>query len=259
MASPARCPRCAGRHPSVDLRPRGRAAPRPLTEHPAGGAIPCLLMSELTAGSLPNEQGRARLHLRPRWLPAGAVYALLVVLCLLAAYWAMFSQFAPYDDEGFFDYSLQLFVAGHSLYNSVFSEYGPFYYELFGALFSLIGHGVTTDAGRLIQLVLWVAASLGLGLAAHRLTGRLTLGVAALATSFTLMNALTAEPMHAAALVCALLTTMALVIAFGLPALPRASLCMLGGLAAALLLTKINVGAYAVISIAFAAVMAGPS
>ena len=106
-----------------------------------------------------------------RWLPSGAVYALLVVLCLLAAYWAMFSQFAPYDDEGFFDYSLKLFVGGHTLYNSVFSEYGPFYYELFGGLFALIGHGVNTDAGRLIQLVVWVAASLGLGLVAHRLTG----------------------------------------------------------------------------------------
>ena len=222
------------------------------------GTIPCLVMSQVTAGSLPIER-RARRPQLPRWLPASAVYALLVVLCLLAAYWAMFSQFAPYDDEGFFDYSLKLFVAGHPLYNSVFSEYGPFYYELFGGLFALIGHGVTTDAGRLIQLLLWVGASLSLGLASHRLTGRLALGVAAFATSFTLMNTLTNEPMHAEALICGLLTAMAIVIAFGVRARPRSSLCVLGALAAALLLTKINVGAYAVISIAFAAVMAGPS
>jgi len=168
--------------------------------------------------------------LRDRRLTASVVYTLLVVLCLLAAYYAMFSQFAPYDDEGFFDYSLKLFVGGHTLYNSVFSEYGPFYYELFGGLFALIGHGVNTDAGRLIQLVVWVAASLGLGLAAHRLTGRLAIGVAALATSFTLMNSLTNEPMHPEALVCALLTAIAMVTAFGLRGRPRSSLFVLGAL-----------------------------
>src|SRR5450755_2984681 len=111
-------------------------------------------MSQVTAASLPTQHRRARVSLRPRWLPASAVYALLGVLGLLAAYWAMFSQFAPYDDEGVFDFSLKLFVAGHPLYNSVFSEYGPFYYELFGGLFALTGHSVTTDAGRLMQLLL---------------------------------------------------------------------------------------------------------
>jgi hypothetical protein len=195
----------------------------------------------------------------PRWLTGAAVYVPLLVLCALTAYWAMFSRFAPYDDEGFFDYTLKLFITGHALYSSVFSDYGPFYYELFGGLFTVVGHGVTTDAGRYIQLAIWLGASLGLGLAAHRLTGRLTLGVAALATSFTLMQVLTNEPMHAEALIGALLTATAIVIAFGLPRWPRASLFAIGAVAGALLLTKINVGGYAVISIAFAAVMAGGS
>lgn len=202
-------------------------------------------------------QGLQRLR-RPAWLPAALVYAFLLVLCALTAYWAMFGQFAPYDDEGFFDYSLQLFVHGHPLYNSVFSEYGPFYYELFGGLFALIGH-VSTDAGRLVQLVVWLASSLGLGVAAHRLTGRLSLGAASLATSFLLMGALTNEPMHPEALICGLLTAMALVIAFGLPVRRRASLLALGALVAALVLTKINVGGYAIVSIVFAVVLAGRS
>src|ERR1019366_1989723 len=216
-------------------------------------------MSQDTSTGRPIPERRTRFLRRPWWLTASVVYGLLIVLCALAAYWAMFSQFAPYDDEGFFDYSLKLFVGGHALYNSVFSDYGPFYYELFGGLFALIGHAVTTDAGRLIQLAVWLGASLGLGLTAHRLTGQLAIGVAALATSFTLMTSLTNEPMHPEALICALLTATTIVIAFGLRRRSRSSLFALGAIAAALLLTKINVGGYAIISIAFAAVMAGSS
>jgi hypothetical protein len=187
------------------------------------------------------------------------VYGLLTVLCALAAYWLMFSQFAVYDDEGFFDYSLKLFVAGHPLYSSVFSEYGPFYYLVFGGFFAVVGHDVTTDAGRLIQLTIWIATSLGLGLTAHRLTGRLTLGVTTFATGFSLLWALTNEPMHAEALVCALITAASGVAAFGVRSRPRVSLIAVGALAAALLLTKINVGIYAIVAVGFAAVIAGGS
>jgi hypothetical protein len=194
-----------------------------------------------------------------RWAMPGLVYVVLTVLCALAAYWAMFSQFQVYDDEGFFLYSLKLFVAGHPLYSSVFSEYGPFYYLLFGGLFAALGHDVTTNAGRLIQLTIWIAGTLGLGLTAHRLTGRLALGVAALATAFGLFSALQYEPMHATGLASALLTTMLIVIALAVATRPRAALSVVGALAAALLLTKINIGAYAIVAIGFATVMAGGS
>lgn len=194
---------------------------------------------------------------RQRWLTPALVYAALIVLCALAGYWLMFSQFAVYDDEGFFDYSLRLFLAGHPLYSSVSSTYGPFYYLVFGGLFSVLGHGVTTDSGRLVQLTIWIVTTLGLGVTAHRLTGRLSIGVAALATSFLLLNALTSEPMHTSALICLLLTLMAAVLAFVVPRRSRAGLVAVGAIAAALVLSKINVGGYAVISIAFAAVMAG--
>ncbi len=53
-----------------------------------------------------------------RWLGPALVYAVLILLCALAAYWAMFSQLGGSDDEGFFDYSLKLFVGGHPLYSS---------------------------------------------------------------------------------------------------------------------------------------------
>ncbi len=130
---------------------------------------------------------------------------------------------------------------------------------MFGGFLAAIGHGVTTDAGRFIQLTIWVATSLALGLTAHRLTGRLSLGVTSLATAFLLLNGLIAEPMHPGALIGALLAAMAAAIAFALPARPRPALATVGALAAALLLTKINVGAYVIVAIGFATVMAGTS
>ncbi len=111
----------------------------------------------------------------------------------------------------------------------------------------------------MIQLFIWLATSLGLGLTAHRLTGRLALGVATLATAFSLLVGLTGEPMHPGALICLVLTGMSAVIAFVVPLRPRTGLIAVGALAAALLLTKINIGIYAVVSIGFAAVMAGRS
>ena len=192
-------------------------------------------------------------------LLAAGVYGVVLLACGLAAYWLIFSEFMTGDDEGFFDYSLNLFVAGHPLYNGIFSQYGPFYYEVFGAVFKVLGHGASTDSGRLINLVLWLASSLGLGICAHRLSGRLVIGVVTSASAFVLMNNLALDPMHPQALVCALLTAMLLVTAFMVERAPRIAMHVIGALAAALLLTKINVGVYAIVSIAFAAVMAGPA
>jgi hypothetical protein len=195
---------------------------------------------------------------RARALLTAVLYATLVIVCGLIAYRMMFSGFRTYDDEGFFLYSLKLFGSGHPLYTSDFSEYGPFYYELFGALSALAGHVITTDIGRLIQIGLWVFESFAIGIAAHKLTGRLALGVAAMAVAFALGSALTNEPMHPVALVTGLLAVMALVIAFALDRYERSSLFALGALAAALLLTKINIGGFVIISIAFASIMASP-
>jgi hypothetical protein len=202
---------------------------------------------------------RRRLALRGsrwgRWGVPAAVYAVLALLAVLAGYWLMYGQFAVYDDEGFFDYSLKLFLDGHTLYNQVFSDYGPFYYLVFGAVFKIFGHQPTTDSGRLIQLTLWVLTSLGIGAIAHRLSGRLALGAAAVATAFLLLNGATSEPMHASMLndFCEMLLVLSL--AFGLRRWPMVSLGIAGALVAALLLTKINVGGYTFIALGFAAVM----
>ena len=66
---------------------------------------------------------------------------------------------------------MKSFAEGEILYRDIYSDYGPFFFELFGGLFALTGWAVTNDASRLIVGFLWVASSLLFGLSAQRLTG----------------------------------------------------------------------------------------
>jgi hypothetical protein len=185
-----------------------------------------------------------------------AIYAAVAILATLTAYYTLFSQFANYDDEGTVLIALNSFVSGETLYRDVYTPFGPFYYELFGGLFSVFGLDVTTEASRTIVMVIWVGSSLLLGLAVQRLTQRLALGVAAMLVAFTVVFILSQEPMHAQVLALLLLSTFTLLVT----ATGSRRLTSLGALAgvvlACLVLTKVNLGIYAVAATAFAAALA---
>jgi len=190
---------------------------------------------------------------------APLAYLVVLIGSAFAAYWAMFSVFEPYDDSGFFIYSIRLFSHGQTLYNHVFTDYGPFSYELWAAIFGLTGHMISTDAGRLAVIGIWLFTSLLLGVSCQRLTGRLVIGVIVQVLSFSVLGALNMEPMHATGVVCALFSIIVAVISFVLPRRRRVALFALGALVAALSLTKINVGGFAIIAVAYATVMALPA
>lgn len=182
-----------------------------------------------------------------------ALYAIVAIAATLVAYFSIFSEFAPYDDEGTLLVTLKAFVHGDALYRDIWSVYGPFYYELFGGLFSLTGSAITTDASRTIVIVIWVGTSLLFGLAAQRLTGRLALGVTGMIAAFSALNVLANEPMHPQVLCALLLGAFALLVA-GVPT-KRIALAggVCGALLAALMLTKVNLGIFAVAAVVVAA------
>lgn len=190
--------------------------------------------------------------------PEGAVvlYAIVAIAATVAAYFYLFTQFAPYDDEGTVLVTLNAFVHGETLYRDVYTPFGPFYYELFGGLFSLSGHAVTTDAGRSIVMVVWVGASLLFGLAVQRLTGRVALGVTAMLVAFSVASVLSQEPMHAQVLAVALLAIFTAVVSDRKPRQVLLAGGVCGAVLAALVLTKINLGIYAVAAVCFAAALA---
>ncbi len=184
-----------------------------------------------------------------------ALYAVVSLAALIAAYFGIFDRFAPYDDEGTLLITLKAFVHGDPLYKEIWSVYGPFYYELFGGFFKLFGISINADAGRSIVIFLWVGASLFIGVAAHRLTGRLSLGLTTMVCAFAALTVLTAEPMHPQGLCVVLLGAILLVAVSGgrRRSILTGSGC--GALLAALLLTKVNLGVFAIAALAVAAVL----
>jgi hypothetical protein len=183
------------------------------------------------------------------------VYAGVALAAAIAAYYAIFTNFAPYDDEGTLLVTVQAFAKGHVLYRNIYSPYGPFYYELFGGLFALTGKAVTTDASRSIVVVLWVATSLLYGVSVQRLTGRLTLGAAGMIAAFAPLVVLANEPMHPQGLCVLLLGGITLLTVLASSRNPGRWGAGAGALLAALALTKLNLGAYAVAAAALAAVL----
>lgn len=200
---------------------------------------------------------------RPGWretltdpaVVAIAVYALVAIAAAIAAYLTVFTVWAGYDDEGTLLVTLQAFAGGDALYSDIYSPYGPFYHELFGGFFALTGLDVTTDASRSIVMILWVATSLLFGLACHRLTGRLALGVTGMAAAFATLYVLANEPMHPQVLCVFLLGAFVLLATFGPGRRPLWAGAAAGAVLAALVLTKVNLGVYAVAAVVLAAVL----
>jgi hypothetical protein len=193
---------------------------------------------------------------------SAAAVAGFAVVSAVAAYFGylwMFSGFTSYDDEGFMLIALRGFISGHSLYDKVVVQYGPAYFEFFG-LFGALGVPFDHDSGRYATLIMWLAIALVAGVAVFVFTRNLALGLATHLLTFGTAITLKIEPMHPGALVCLL------VIGIGAVALISSGrstgplpLLVIGALTAAAILTKVNVGVFAAVSVAFACVLAYPT
>ena len=173
------------------------------------------------------------------------------------AYPAMFSNFSATDDEGYVLLSLKGFIGGAHLYDQVYSQYGPFFFQFWGGLFSLLGLDVSHDAGRIATIAIWVAVGLIAGFAAYRVTGSVLLGLCVQLLTFHVLDKFINEPMHPGGLICLLLATIVLA-STAVDRVPRTAWAVIGAGAATLALTKVNVGAFAVLAIALACVHAYP-
>lgn len=189
---------------------------------------------------------------------SAAIFAVATAAAAYIGYLRMFTGFAGYDDEGAMLVSLRSFISGHALYDQVVLQYGPFYFEFFGLLGAL-GVSFDNDSGRLVTLVVWLAIALLAGVAVFAFTRNLGLGLTTYLITFATAT-LTSEPMHPGGLVSLLVIGSA---AVGLISAGRWSgpwpFFITGALTGAAILTKINVGSFAAISIAFACVLSFPT
>ena len=189
---------------------------------------------------------------RLRFVVALLGFAVVTVLLALIAHPKMFNGFSVYDDEGYMLTALKSFVNHGHLYDDVFTQYGPFYYDFWGGFFSLFGIGVTHDSGRTVVMVLWVLSSLVFGLSILRLTGSILLGLGTQILTFAALEVLINEPMHPVSSIALMLALIVAISTFVGSGRSRWAMGLLGAVIAALVLTKINVGVFAVVSLALA-------
>lgn len=184
-------------------------------------------------------------------LKAPALFALAAAVTAPIAYVTMFSGFRLYDDEGYFLLTLKDYVSGHSLLSSYAPLYGPFFYEVTGGLFKVLGVAPGHDSGRVMSIIVWLLASLIGGLASFHLTRNIWLGLAAQLVTFSVLTALTDEPSSTYGLSSLLLLSMVWAASFR-SRWPRATAALIGAMVAALFLIKINIGAFAALAVGFA-------
>ena len=196
--------------------------------------------------------GAAR-RLDDRWLRllfGLAAFGLVTLVTALIAQPRMFTGFASYDDEGYMLIALDSFLNGGALYDEVYTQYGPFYYELWGGVFSVLGLSITHDAGRTVTLIVWVLSSLICGLSLFRMTGSIVLGVMSQMLVFTALGSMPNEPMHPGGTIALLLALILLVSTMVRDQPSPMAMWFLGIAIAALILVKINVGVFAIVALA---------
>ncbi len=177
-------------------------------------------------GSNDSGCGRARSIIL---VGSGATFVATTAVATYLGYLRMFTGFQNYDDEGFMLVALRSFISGHALYDKIFVPYGPFFFEFFG-LVGALGVPFDNDSGRLVTLITFATA------------------------------ALTGEPMHPGGLVLLLILGIAAVALLGAGRWSGPwPFVVVGALAGAAILTKINVGGLAAISVAFACVLTFPA
>jgi hypothetical protein len=181
-------------------------------------------------------------------------FAALTVATYPIARYQIFTGFANYDDEGYMLISLKSFL-DHGWRYDAFNGYGPFYYEFWGGVFSILGIPVNHDGGRTVTMVVWVLSSLLIGLSTWRMTGSIVLGLATQLSVFGALVSLVAEPMHPGGIIVVLLSA---IMAFSCFVRDRTSplwMALLGGAVAALLLVKINVGTFTLAAVVLVCVV----
>src|SRR5262249_44456587 len=226
-------------------RPPPASAPQTVGQGPGAVSLAVPAAARLRGIAMPHAGALPRL-LIPALLVVGGAAA-----CLPMAFHGMFSGFQDYDDEGYLLISLRNYARGGVLYDQVYTQYGPAYYQLLSAVFRLLGLGFTHVAGRAFVMALWITVPALCAWATYRLTRNL---VVSLATQLLVVWALVPprdEPPPPGGLLSLLLGAVVVAGTF-LESNRRAMvIALIGALLGAATLMKINVGLFAVASTVF--------
>lgn len=178
----------------------------------------------------------------------GVAICLAVVVIAVLGYLKAFTTWAVYDDEGYVLVSLINYLQGARLYEDVFTQYGPAFYQIESSLRSFLPFELTSDGQRWKTLLIWILVAIFCGWAATRLLDDILLGTAVGTIAFLHLDRLALEPGHPQ-MWCALLTAMLLLLlTHPVSDRPRWNILYwfaAGGLCGELALIKPNIGGLA--------------
>jgi hypothetical protein len=178
-----------------------------------------------------------------------ALLGLTTILALPYALSETFSRFFWFDDEGTLLIGIRAFVAGHRMYDEVYSLYGPLYNLLYGFLYGPLGVPATHDAGRLIAALFWLVWTAAFSLFCFHLSRSIAGALVSAVVLLIWLRPLMDSPGHPQELCLVLIGASLLLTLLLEPAADGekkkgVALFCLGAGVAALSLIKINVGIF---------------
>ncbi len=154
-----------------------------------------------------------------------------------------------YDDEGYVLWSLQSYFKEGGLYATVYSQYGPFIYALYHGIHTVFGLTFDSETGRWLTLFYWVGTSALTGWFTWRQTRSAIMAGGAISLTFGSLLVITSEPIHPGGLLTFLSAIGGVGGAIAMERRDHRQFAVICGLVgAAMLLTKINVGAFFLIA-----------
>ena len=175
-----------------------------------------------------------------RW----SLYLGVGALLAWAGYALMFSVFMVYDDEGYVLLTLRNAFSAGSLYNEVYTQYGPFFYLSHKAVAALGGWEWTQTFGRFITLAYWLGMA---GLCAS-MTWKLTRSavgvVTTMACTFSYLWIMTNEPMHPGGMIGFMVALSGWIGLHRDPARYPASAAAIAAIGTMMVFSKINTGVF---------------
>lgn len=170
---------------------------------------------------------------------------LLLSALAMLAYYQIFSVYAFYDDEGYLMLTVKHFLAGHRLYDEVWTLYGPVYFFYKWLIHGLCGLPLTHDVVRLTAIAVRILTGVAAAVSAFRLTGSVALAASSqMLVTFHLV-AIDMEPGHPQELSGLLTMALVAIASFASGRRRRRMAIALGLVIAALSMVKINLGAFA--------------
>ena len=189
----------------------------------------------------------------------GAVWIAQSAFLTLIGYYAVFSYFGTYDDEGGWLIGLRSYQLHGSLYNHTYAQAGPFFYEAWSLVYSAFGLNVDWDTGRLLTLIVWIATTGVMGIAIWIFSRRVLLGLVAQLVSFLVMFLLSGVSMEAAGIAHFMGACVLLGLALFVRGMRRTGMLIMGIACAGAVFSKVNVGVFALTGLVAAVMIYWPN